>query len=105
MMAAERDCCRQLAGRELVLTADTLRPRDRGHDEFFLFQVLANADATLNVAAAAAHGAAAVDARNDEALDDDALAQSSIHLPSSRRPRAAALRCHGRSRGGSFGTA
>ena len=52
MIAAERDCCRQLAGRELVLTADTLRPRDRGHDEFFLFQVLANADATLNVAAA-----------------------------------------------------
>jgi len=52
MMAAERECCRRLAGRELVLTADTLRPRDRGHDEFFLFEVLANADATLNIAAA-----------------------------------------------------
>ena len=53
MMAAERECCRRLAGRELVLTADTLRPRDRGHDEFFLFEVLANADATtLDIAAA-----------------------------------------------------
>ena len=52
MMAAERECSRLLAGRELLLTADTLRPRDRGHDEIFLFVVLANADATLNITAA-----------------------------------------------------
>ena len=54
--------------------------------------------------ATAAHGAAAVDARDDEALDDEALAQSSIRFPSSRRPRAAALPRHCRLRGGgSFG--
>jgi len=55
MIAAERECCRKLARRELALTANTLRPRDRGHDEFFLFMVLANTDATLNAAAAIRH--------------------------------------------------
>ena len=106
MMAAERECCRRLAGRELVLTADTLRPRDRGHDEFFCSWSwrTPTPPSTSPPPATAAHGATAVDARDVEALDDEALAQSSIRFLSSRRPRAAALPRHCRLRGGgSFG--